>query len=188
MSSVTVPIQDEAQPARQDDNNRHVATVIGDVMHLSNLYIHKNYLQELNTMPIVPISHELTKIKIGTNLRLLRITAILHDGSESLSEKVKSLFGAVSAFEAGVMLILQAKGDRAEFYIGICGNQSDVLNQTFNTFVGSLKGILPGCKYRNVKLSEADNIMEEIFPQKSLINGSDRRNVNSRPLCSYRKN
>lgn len=164
---------DNVQPVQEIDTDRQMAEAVRDVMKLSNLYIHKNYLQDLNTMPIVPVSRELTRIKIGTNLRLLRISGILHDGNESLSEKVKSLFGAVSAFDAGVMLILQAKGDRAEFYIGICGNQSDVLNQTFNTFTGSLKGILPGCKYRNVKMSEVDSLMEEIFP--NLINTSCER-------------
>ncbi|MBO4780281.1 MAG: hypothetical protein J5497_06570, partial [Selenomonadaceae bacterium] len=155
---------DNVQPVQEIGTSQQMAAAVDEIMALSNLYIYKNYLQELNTMPIVPVSQELSKIKIGTNLRLLRISGILHDGNESLSEKVKSLFGAVSAFDAGVMLILQAKSDRAEFYIGICGNQSDVLNQTFNTFTGSLKGILPGCKYRNVKMSEVDNLMEEIFP------------------------
>lgn len=180
MANDAVPVQgnslaggDNAQHVQEIDKSQQMAAAVGDVIKLSNLYIHKNYLQDLNTMPIVPASRELTRIKIGTNLRLLRISGILHDGNESLSEKVKSLFGAVSAFDAGVMLILQAKGDRAEFYIGICGNQADVLNQTFNTFTGSLKGILPGCKYRNVKLSEVDSLMEEIFP--NLINTSSER-------------
>lgn len=180
MANDIVPVQgnsladgDNVQPVQEIDTSQQIAEAVGDVMKLSNLYIHKNYLQDLNTMPIVSASHELTRIKIGTNLRLLRISGILHDGNESLSEKVKSLFGAISTFEAGVMLIIQAKGDRAEFYIGICGNQSDVLNQTFNTFTGSLKGILPGCKYRNVKMSEVDSLMEEIFP--NLIDESRER-------------
>lgn len=172
-----VPVTDNTQPEEASDDGKdagqQMAEAVGEIMDLSNLYIHKNYLRKLNIMPIVPAGRKLTRIKIGTNLRLLRINGILHDGTESLSEKIKSLFGAVSAFDAGVMLIIQAKGDRADFYIGICSNQSDVLNQTFNTFTGSLKGILPGCKYRNVKLSEVDNLMEEIFP--NLIKGSDER-------------
>lgn len=153
-------------------DNAQMISAVEDVMYLSNLYIHKNYLQYLDKMPIVPASQDIMKIEPGKNLRLLRIIGILHDGSENLSEKVKSLFGAVSAFEAGVMLIIQAKGERAEFYVGICSNHSDVVNHAFNTFTGSLKGILPGCKYRNVKLSEVEGLMEEIFPSKSFVNGS----------------
>lgn len=163
------------QLAQEVDFNRQMTEAVGNVVHLSNLYIHKDYLQDLDKMPIVAASSELTKINIGTNLRLLHISGILHDGNESLSDKVKILFGAVSAFEAGVMLILQAKGDRAEFYIGISGNRADVLNQTFNTFTGSLKGILPGCKYHNVKMSEVDNLMAEIFPQRSPIDDTRER-------------
>lgn len=159
----------------ENAESAELVSTVEDVMHLSNLYIHKNYLQILDKMPIVPASHDITKIELGKNLRLLRISGILHDGNENLSEKVKGLFGAVSAFEAGVMLILQAKGDRADFYIGICGNSSEVVNLAFNTFTGSLKGILPGCKYHNVKMSEVGNLMETIFPRKSLINGSRER-------------
>lgn len=142
-------------------------SAVGDMMYLSNLYIHKDYLQDLDTMPIVPASREIKKIDVGKNLRLLRINGIFRDGTENLSEKVKSLFGAVSAFESGVMLILQAKKDRADFYIGICGNRSETVTQAFNTFKGSLNGILPGCKYRNVKMSEVGTLMQEIFPQKN---------------------
>ena len=144
-----------------------VLSTVGDMMYLSNLYIHKDYLQDLDTRPIVPASRDISKIDVGKNLRLLRISGIFRDGTESLSEKVKSLFGAVSAFEAGVMLILQAKKDRADFYIGICGNQTETVTQAFNTFKGSLNGILPGCKYRNVKMSEVGTLMQEIFPQKN---------------------
>lgn len=157
-----------------EDNS--LVSVVEDVMYLSNLYIHKNYLQYLDKMPIVPLSEDIKNIKVGTNLRLLKISGILHDGQESLSEKVKSLFGAVSAFEAGVMLIVQAKSGKAEFYIGICANQPEIVNHAFNTFTGSLKGIMPGCKYHNVKLTDVNNLMEEIFPRKKLINNA-RENI-----------
>ena len=145
-----------------------MVTAVADVMNLSNLYIHKNYLQYLDEMPVVPASREISKIELGKNLRLLRVSGILHDGSESLSEKVKSLFGAVSAFEAGVMLILQAKSDRAELYVGICANKSEAVNQAFNAFKSTLNGILPGCKYRNVKMQDVGKLMEEIFPREKL--------------------
>lgn len=157
------------------NENEKLMSAVGDVMYLSNLYIHKDYLQDLDTMPIIPASSEIRRIDVGKNLRLLRISGIFCDGTENLSEKVKSLFGAVSAFEAGVMLILQAKADRADFYIGICGNQSETVTQAFNTFTGSLKGILPGCKYRNVKMSEVDTLMQEVFPQENSANAPRER-------------
>lgn len=141
-----------------------MVTAVADVMNLSNLYIHKNYLQHLDEMPIVPANAEIRKLKLGKNLRLLRISGILHDKNESLSEKVKSLFGAISTFDAGVMLILQAKSDRVEFYVGICANQGDTVNQAFSAFKSTLNGILPGCKYRNVKMQDVSNLMEEVFP------------------------
>ena len=163
----TIKAEGDQRSDKNFDNVQLLSETVDKVIALSNLYIHKNYLQDLDTMPIVPADSSITKIDVGRNLRLLRISGIFHDGTESMSEKVKSLFGAVSAFEAGVMLILQAKRDRVDFYIGICSNQSATLTQAFNTFTSSLKGILPGCKYHNVKMSEVGNLMQEIFPQKS---------------------
>ena len=158
-----VEIEREQNPEAVVETNSLV-TAIGEVMSLSNSYIHKNYLQNLDKMPIVPADKEISDIELGKNLRLLRISGILHEGNESLSEKIKSLFGAVSAFEAGVMLILQAKSDRAELYVGICANRNETVAQAFNAFKSTLNGILPGCKYRNVKMQDLNYLMEEVFP------------------------
>lgn len=152
-----------------------IASMVDDMVYLSDLYLHKNYLQYLDKMPIVPVTEEIEGIKQGTNLRMIRIDGILHDKNENLSEKLKSLFGAVEAFEAGVMLVLQAKGERTEIYIGICGKDMDTVNPAFNTFIRSLKGILPGCKFYNVKMPEVNNIMEEVFAQNSVVNGTRER-------------
>ena len=165
-----------AQESESLEDNSMV-TAVADVMNLSNLYIHKNYLQNLDKMPIVPANEEIRNLELGKNLRLLRISGILHDKNESLSEKVKSLFGAISTFDAGVMLILQAKSNRVEFYVGICTNHGDTVNQVFNDFKSTLNGILPGCKYRNVKKQDVNNLIEEIFPGHSNANSSHEKLV-----------
>ncbi len=51
----------------------------------------------------------------------------------------------------------------------------DTVNPAFNTFIRSLKGILPGCKFYNVKMPEVNNIMEEVFAQNSVVNGTRER-------------
>ena len=94
-----------------------IASMVDDMVYLSDLYLHKNYLQYLDKMPIVPVTEEIEGIKQGTNLRMIRIDGILHDKNENLSEKLKSLFGAVEAFEAGLMLVLQAKGSGQRFIL-----------------------------------------------------------------------
>ncbi len=160
----------EKKPVKVDAGEV-AAAALEEVMHLSDLYVHKDYLQRLDQMPIAPLDWETAQIDVGKNLRLIHVEGVLHDGNDNLSEKIKSLFGAVSAFEAGVMLILQAKGDRAKFYIGICGTEMEVVTPAFNTFISSLKGILPGCRYRNLKTPEVAALMEEIFPTQSRLNG-----------------
>ncbi len=69
-----------------------IASMVDDMVYLSDLYPHKNYLQYLDKMPIVPVTEEIEGIKQGTNLRMIRIDGILHDKNENLSEKLKSLF------------------------------------------------------------------------------------------------
>ena len=38
---------DNVQPVQEIDTDRQMAEAVRDVMKLSNLYIHKNYLQDL---------------------------------------------------------------------------------------------------------------------------------------------
>lgn len=157
-------LAENSQELEAITENNSFVTAIEEIMNLSNLYIHKNYLQNLNKLPLVSAPQEINDIEIGKNLRLLRINGILHESNENLAEKVKSLFGAISTFDAGIMLILQAKRERVEFYVGICSNCSETLNQAFNAFKSTLQGILPGFKYRNVKMQDVSKLMEEIFP------------------------
>ncbi len=171
---------DNKEPLAEGDNllaaeEQVMVPAIDDVICLSDLYIHKSYLQYLDRMPIVPMDQDAKAICPGGNLRLIRITGILHHKDDNLSGKIKSLFGAVEAFEAGVMLILQAKGERVDIYIGICGKNMDEVNPAFNTFIRSLKGILPGCKYYNVKMQEVNELMDEVFARDTMPDGLKER-------------
>ena len=65
MANEPVPVQSNS-----------IETMTGDVMNLSNLHIHENYLQYLSELPIVQPSEELNKNEASKNLSLFKIKDI----------------------------------------------------------------------------------------------------------------
>ena len=144
---------------------------LAQTLMLTEQYLSKSYLNDLSSASALNLPTEIAdKIKLGSNIRLLELEAVLLDKDSSLDSKIKNLMGAVETFDAGLMLIVNAKGDRVKIYIGISADDIEVITPAFNTFLSSLSGILPGCRFKNLKQSKIIEIFTDIFPAISQVN------------------
>lgn len=91
---------------------------LAQTLMLTEQYLSKSYLNDLSSASALNLPTEIAdKIKLGSNIRLLELEAVLLDKDSSLDSKIKNLMGAVETFDAGLMLIVNAKGDRVKIYI-----------------------------------------------------------------------
>lgn len=154
----------ERQQALEISGTQRTQAQVNEMVRLSELYLHKGYLQRLSDTQIAPLRGQLRKIEPGSNLRLIQVDAILRDKDTKISQKIKNLFGAIETFDAAMLLIVNGKRDKVDVYIGVCADTLEKVNPAFNTFVSSLSGVLPGCKYRQLKNARAMELLRDVFP------------------------
>ncbi len=135
---------------------------IVDSIAFANMFLRKDYLQCLEQATIV--NPWVDKKAVEDNLRLIHIDALLYDSTEKISNKLSTLFAAVESYGETVLLILNGKTDRVDFYLGISSDQAP--QPVFNTFRRSLSGLLPGCRYTTLHNGAIEELMNEILPTK----------------------
>lgn len=131
---------------------------------LADMFVRKSYLEVLEAAQILPLRPEFLAISPGSNLRLMHMEGILYSKDEKLSQKIRTLLGAVESFGQSVMLLINGKKDRVDLYLGVCSDQPEAVSVCAKTLIHSLNGALPGCKCRSIRLSDTRQILEDVFP------------------------
>jgi len=145
-----------------------VSSMNSSVM-LADMFVRKSYLEVLEAADILPLRPEFQAIAPGSNLRLMHMEGILYSKDDKLSQKIRTLFGAVESFGQSVMLLINGKKDRVDLYLGVCSDQPEEVSVCAKTLIHSLNGALPGCKCRAIRLSDTRQVLEDIFPQEEPI-------------------
>lgn len=143
--------------------------LINDTVAKADLYVRKGYLPLLDKAQILPLADADQNIMQGSNLRIVRLDSFVFDRDSSISQKIKSVYGAIEQRGISAALILEGKTDRVNLYLGIFGKEMDQCSSGFRTFLNSFHGIFPGCRYKNVRCEDANYILDEILPQSENI-------------------
>ncbi|WP_241737041.1 hypothetical protein [Anoxybacillus flavithermus] len=59
---------------------------------LANEFVEKNYLSELTAHEVVPIPPHIESLTVRQHIRLFKITKIVYDQNEDISEKLINIF------------------------------------------------------------------------------------------------
>lgn len=113
--------------------------------------IRKKYLSRLHEMQIVPVG-ELPPLEsdIIDNIRLYKITEMVYQKGESVTDKFTTVFNTLSTYNAQVFIIMDSDGRHTDFYVGVRNNEQDekrkrstvTLGDTLkNTLIGHFPGI-----------------------------------------------
>ncbi|KPC97293.1 hypothetical protein LR69_04491 [Geobacillus sp. BCO2] len=79
----------------------------------------KNYLSELTAHEVVPIPPHIESLTVRQHIRLFKITKIVYDQNEDISEKLINIFNTVGNLNSSLILILDSKGTDVDLYIGV---------------------------------------------------------------------
>lgn len=80
----------------------------------------KKYITKLSQAPCIPISNELKALRIGDNVEMYRVGSIVYDKNENIQDKLTTVYsGVFSLRNCGIMMLINAKKDHADLYIGV---------------------------------------------------------------------
>ena len=114
--------------------------------------IRRRDLARLTEMDIVPIVGlpSLEEDIIG-NVRLYKITEMVYEKGESVTDKFTTVFNTLSTYRASVFIIVDSNGLKTDFYLGVRSNGDDRSTVTLgDTLKNTLIGHFPGVKIDNL--------------------------------------
>lgn len=151
------------------------ARLINDTVAKADVYVRKGYLPLLDKAQILPLAASDEEIAPGRSLRMVRLDSFVFDRDTSISQKIKSVYGALGQRGTSAALILEGKTDRVNLYLGVFGKGMDQSSIGFSTFLNSFHGTFPGSRYKNVRYEDAFRILNEVLP--------DSENISIAALC-----
>lgn len=110
----------------------------------------KNYIGNLSSMPVVPLSNDILEKNIRDNVRIFKITEMVYEQEEFATYKFASVFNSLATTESAVFVIIDSNGTKTDFYMGIRSLDSDRTTSSLkDTVENAMKGQFPGIKIKD---------------------------------------
>lgn len=131
--------------------------------------VRKKYLARLSEMPIAPIENLLPlEEDLINNVRLYRITEMVYQKGESVTDKFTTVFNTLSTYNASVFILIDSDGKETRFYLGVRNNEPDdsTMKRSTVTLGDTLKqtliGHFPGVKIENEDRKKIAELSQKI--------------------------
>lgn len=124
----------------------------------------KNYVSELSSMEIVPLSESVLESNIRDNVRFFKITEMVYEKDELATYKFASVFNALSITDSAVFIIIDSDGIKTDFYMGVRSlDEYRTISSLKNTVENAMKGQFPGIKtFDDYTVEDMESILDKI--------------------------
>lgn len=124
----------------------------------------KNYVSELSSMEIVPLSKSVLESNIRDNVRFFKITEMVYEKDELATYKFASVFNALSITDSAVFIIIDSDGVKTDFYMGVRSlDEFRTISSLKNTVENAMKGQFPGIKtFDDYTVEDMEAILDKI--------------------------
>lgn len=141
--------------------------------------IRKKYLSRLNEMPIAPINTlKPLEEDLISNVRLFKITEMVYQKGEAVTEKFTTVFNTLSTYDASTFILIDSDGIKTDFFLGVRNNMDDDSPSKRSTVTlgdtlkNTLIGHFPGVKIRNEDRGAISDLSNKIINQKNVASVS----------------
>lgn len=150
-------------------------------------FLRKSYLTNLDEMAIAPIENDNIlplEEDLIENVRLYRITEMVYQKGESVTDKFTTVFNTLSTYNASVFVVIDSDGKNTNVYLGVRNNENISKNKRSTVTLGdtlknTLIGNFPGVKIENEDRKRIKKLCESI---------SNQHNVTSVSVVANQKN
>lgn len=124
----------------------------------------KNYVSELSSMEIVPLSKNVLQSNIRDNVRFFKINEMVYEKDELATYKFASVFNALAITDSAVFIIIDSDGIKTDFYMGVRSlDEYRTISSLKNTVENAMKGQFPGIKtFDDYTIEEMEQILDRI--------------------------
>ena len=120
----------------------------------------KNYIGNLSSMPVVPLSKDVLANNIRDNVLFFKITEMVYEKEEFATYKFESVFNSLATTESAVFIIIDSDGIKTNFYMGVRSLDSDRTTSSLrDTVENAMKGQFPGIKTQDYTIESMQNII-----------------------------
>lgn len=155
----TVPFYPDDKTREQFPNIKVLEQNVGNCLQLIDDEIMKSYVTKLSDLPIIEPDFDEEKFR-NEPYQWFHITKLIYEKEEFSVSKLATVFQTIAGKNSTLVLIIQSKNHRTNFYIGVRNHDEKDFTGTLRQILEtSLKGQFPGSEFDN----EFDiNKMEEI--------------------------
>ena len=124
----------------------------------------KNYVSELSSMEIVPLSKNVLASNIRDNVRFFKITEMVYEKDELATYKFASVFNTLSITDSAIFVIIDSNGAKTDFYMGVRSlDEYRTISSLKNTVKNAMKGQFPGIKtFDNYTVEDMEAILDKM--------------------------
>lgn len=120
----------------------------------------KNYIGNLNFMPVVPLAKNVLDHNIRDNVLFFKITEMVYEKEEFATYKFASVFNSLATTESAVFVIIDSDGTKTDFYMGVRSLDSDRTTSSLrDTVENAMKGQFPGIKTQDYTIESMQEII-----------------------------
>ena len=158
-------------------NNDNVPT-LANKLEITYDYLRKSYLTNLTEMQIAPINEILPlEDDLIENVRLYRISEMVYQKGEPVTDKLTTVFNTLSTYNASVFIVIDSDGKSTHVYLGVRNNESDPNNKRSTVTLGdtlknTLIGNFPGIKVVDENRKDIARLCENIYRQNNVTSVS----------------
>ncbi|ASM37015.1 ATP-binding protein [Campylobacter sputorum] len=117
-------------------------------LDIADKIINKKFISNIDAYKVKPINEQLGLKNISDIARICKIDQFALDKNENTRDKLISVFQAVSAMGASLIVIIHSTGNNIEYYMGVKHLDRSQLGVSFDMMAKSLSGNFPGVVFK----------------------------------------
>nr|WP_211231338.1 ATP-binding protein [Halonatronum saccharophilum] len=132
--------------------------------NLVDNFVKKNYLINLASNDIVPVSDKIKNLKVSDSIRIFKLNKVVYDSKEDNLDKLLSVYNTIETIGGSLILIIDSDGKKTDFYIGIkVASKDSAPSSAQNALKKSLSGNFAGTEVDNLTNSRIEELTESLL-------------------------
>lgn len=169
-------------PRIVDQKSADLRQLQSAVLNLVDLHVRKEYLNEIESATIVPLSAAEQVLIPEKNMRLFHIETLSYAMDTKVSERIKVVFESLTQDCGSIVFFVNGKKNHADLYMGVCAQDADKLAGQYALAHGAFRAVCPGSHIKRLKNSGNGTLIQEFFPENERLSVAALSGV---PMDSY---
>lgn len=141
---------------------------LNEAILMANDIVDRNYLMRLPEQTIQPFSEMNDAFSINKNLRVMKLLTLVYEQSEDITDKLTTMFNAISHMNGTVSLIINSDGANVDLYMAVRTNISEQeVYPIHDLFQKSFESQFQGSSLQTLSNSKTKELFDSVLHTES---------------------